>query len=449
MRSRLRTILVLALATVAGCNPVERVRERFFDGPTPRDRYVQMLEWAGLENTALAKDWLEAGERALREAVPARTPHAEEIWLPPEQAGALGFRVSARRGQRLTITAGLRGDGTALLFLDAFRMTGDSLSPYRHEASADSAARVLELEPRRDADYIIRIQPELLRGGRLSVRIELDATLAFPVEGGRSNDIGSRFGAPRDGGARDHHGVDIFARRGTPALAATSARVSRVETTPIGGRVVWLRDARRNQSLYYAHLDSQYVSTGARLEPGDTVGFIGNTGNARTTPPHLHFGVYSRGPVDPWPFIIQPSAQLPPLTADTSHVGHWVRTRRDRVRIAAAPGSGAGTLMELPRNTAIRVLSAGADWYRVEMPDGGIGYVTAAATESADLPVDVAVLDTAGATLAAPLADADVIEEIGTGTTLDVFGRFGEYLLVRRADGPLAWLPGPAEPRPN
>jgi len=443
------TALALTLA-VTSCEPVERVRERFFDGPTPRDRYAQMLEWAGLEGTALASDWKEAGERALRDAVTIRPPFAEEVWLAPEQAGALGYRVSARRGQRLTISVGLRSDSAALLFLDAFRVTDDSLAPWRHETSADSATRLLEFEPRRDADYVVRIQPELLRGGRFSIRIELDPTLAFPVEGGGSNDIGSGFGAPRDGGVRAHHGVDIFARRGTPALAATPARVSRIETTPIGGKVVWLRDERRSQSLYYAHLDSQYVSQGARVQPGDTVGFVGNTGNARTTPPHLHFGVYSRGPVDPRPFLIRPAGSLVPLTADTSRLGRWARTLRDRVRVAAAIDGGATALAELPRNTAFQVLAAGADWYRIALPDGRVGYVPAAATESADLPVEAAVLDAAGALLAIPSADADVIEELEAGTSLDVLGRFGEFLLVYRADGPPAWLPGlRAEPASN
>ncbi len=447
MRRVPAAVLGFALAAAAGCGPVERVRERLFDGPTSRDRYIQMLEWAGLENTALAADWLAAGERALPGAVPVRAPHAEEVWLAPEQAGALGYRVSARRGQRLAISAGLRSDSAALLFLDVFRVTDDSLTPYRREASADSAARVLLFEPRRDADYIVRIQPELLRGGRFSVRIELDPTLTFPVQGGRSNDIGSRFGAPRDGGVRDHHGVDIFARRGTPALAATAATVSRVELTPVGGKVVWLRDERRSQTLYYAHLDSQYVAPGARLEPGDTVGFVGNTGNARTTPPHLHFGVYSRGPVDPWPFIVRVRGSVPALTADTSRVGRWARTRRDRVRVKAALDVGSPSIVELPRNTAFRVLSAGGDWYRVALPDGRAGYVSASATEGADLPVDVAVPDGAGATLAVPTADAQVVEEFATGTALDVLGRFGEFLLVRRTGGPLAWLPPrPAEP---
>ena len=95
----------------------------------------------------------------------------------------------------------------------------------------------------------------------------------------------------------------MFAPRGTPVLAGAAGRVSRVQETPVGGRVVWLQtDAG---SLYYAHLDRQLVEPGARVAAGDTLGTVGNTGNAAATPPHLHFGVYGRrGAVDPEPFVV-------------------------------------------------------------------------------------------------------------------------------------------------
>ena len=90
-------------------------------------------------------------------------------------------------------------------------------------------------------------------------------------------------------------------------MAAAPGTVTRVNETNLGGKVVWLRDTLGN-SLYYAHLDSQAVSSGMQVNIGDTLGFVGNTGNARTTPPHLHFGVYRRGegPVDPWWFLHRP-----------------------------------------------------------------------------------------------------------------------------------------------
>ena len=84
--------------------------------------------------------------------------------------------------------------------------------------------------------------------------------------------MSSGFGAARDGGRREHHGIDILAPRGTPVLSAGDGVVSSVAVTDIGGKVVWVWDSARDLSLYYAHLDSQGVSTGTRVRAGDALG---------------------------------------------------------------------------------------------------------------------------------------------------------------------------------
>src|SRR5690606_6111484 len=129
--------------------------------------------------------------------------------------------------------------------------------------------------------------------------------LAFPVFEKDDAAVQSFFGAPRDGGQRTHHGVDIFAPRGTAVLAVADGTVARTGDTPLGGLHVWQRSASQGHRYYYAHLDSISVKRGDRVDAGDEIGTIGNTGNARLTPPHLHFGVYAtfKGPVDPLPLI--------------------------------------------------------------------------------------------------------------------------------------------------
>ena len=157
-----------------------------------------------------------------------------------------------------------------------------------------------------DAEYVLRVQPEIESVGAYRLNVHSAPTLDFPVSGFDAAAIQSGFGASRDAGAREHHGVDIFAPRGTLAVAALDARVSRVETTGRGGNVVWLQPLFGNLRLYYAHLDSQSVKPGQFVFAGETIGTVGNTGNARTTPPHLHFGVYVRrrgGAWDPYPFL--------------------------------------------------------------------------------------------------------------------------------------------------
>lgn len=113
--------------------------------------------------------------------------------------------------------------------------------------------------------------------------------LASPVRGVRAASVTSTFGAPRPGGRR-HQGADIFARRGTPVLAVHDGVVAHVGTNRLGGIVVHTL-GRRGVLCYYAHLDrvADGVDPGDVISEGEVLGYVGNTGNARTTAPHLHF----------------------------------------------------------------------------------------------------------------------------------------------------------------
>src|SRR5690606_10039680 len=98
-------------------------------------------------------------------------------------------------------------------------------------------------------------------------------SLSFPVQGQSSQAVGSFFGDPRDGGKRAHRGIDIFAPKGTPVLAASDGVVGRVTHNRLGGKVVWLHNLKKRFTQYYAHLDSQAVRPGQRVTIGDTIGF--------------------------------------------------------------------------------------------------------------------------------------------------------------------------------
>jgi len=275
-----------------------------FDRSTPHEDYAQRLREAGLDDTALARDWLAAAERALAEPNAATLPLANEVTHEPSKPQAYGYRLTLARGRVLNVALTVAGEEPALIFIDLYEEAGPN-EPPRHVASADRDAVTLEHEIRRDGSYILRIQPELLRGGTLKIGQRTEAALTFPVSGRTDAAVQSFFLDPRDNKRREHHGIDIFAPRNTPVVAAADGFVSQVGTSPLGGNVVWVWDPERGQSHYYAHLERQAVSTGTRVKAGDIVGYVGNTGNARTTPPHLHFGIYSRGegPIDPLPFV--------------------------------------------------------------------------------------------------------------------------------------------------
>lgn len=126
--------------------------------------------------------------------------------------------------------------------------------------------------------------------------------LIFPISGKAS--IGSYWGDARDAGARKHEGIDIFASRGTPVVAVTDGYVIEVADDGIGGKSVTIQSDDYSWRSYYAHLDAQKVSKGQLVKKGQLIGTVGNTGNAKTTSPHLHFGIYEySGAIDPLPYV--------------------------------------------------------------------------------------------------------------------------------------------------
>lgn len=295
----------LALAVVAALACACGQRPSFMRTLTPHEAYTDSLRKAGLHETALGQAWIEAAGAALREAKPTALPANGPVLFPAAEVGARGYRLTLKRGRVLRVEVVPTGSATALIFLDLFRAPGNPETAPTRVVSAERGVLVLELEIERDGDYVLRVQPELLRSATLTIAQRTTPALGFPVAGRGSAAVQSYFRDPREGGRREHHGVDIFAPRDTPVLAASGGVVSSVATTALGGNVVWIWDPRRSQSHYYAHLSRPAVSTGAVVRAGDVIGYVGNTGNARTTPPHLHFGIYSRGegPVDPFPFV--------------------------------------------------------------------------------------------------------------------------------------------------
>jgi murein DD-endopeptidase MepM/ murein hydrolase activator NlpD len=133
---------------------------------------------------------------------------------------------------------------------------------------------------------------------------EPDQHLLMPVRGVRKQRVANTWGAPRTG-QRKHQGQDIFARKGTPVVSATEGVVVRKGNGGLGGITVTVFGPG-GRFYYYAHLDrwAEPLEVGDPVEPGTVLGYVGNTGNARTTPPHLHFGLYTReGAIDPLPLL--------------------------------------------------------------------------------------------------------------------------------------------------
>ena len=143
-----------------------------------------------------------------------------------------------------------------------------------------------------------------------------DTRLAMPVQDVTKKQVANTWGAPR-GTDRTHEGQDIFAPKGTPIYSATTGYVYKVGENNLGGQTVSVIGAG-GRVYYYAHLD-QYapgIEVGDPVSTRTLLGYVGTTGNAQGTPPHLHFGVYtSSGAINPLPLIVDRAT--PTLTNTT------------------------------------------------------------------------------------------------------------------------------------
>jgi murein DD-endopeptidase MepM/ murein hydrolase activator NlpD len=116
--------------------------------------------------------------------------------------------------------------------------------------------------------------------------------------------IANTWHAPR-GVNRLHEGQDIFAPRGTPAFSATRGYIYKIGQNRLGGQTVSVIGAG-GRVYYYAHFDSYApgIAEGDYVTPQTVLGYVGTTGNAQGTPPHLHFGVYTpTGAINPLPLL--------------------------------------------------------------------------------------------------------------------------------------------------
>ncbi len=365
-------ITLLLLTCVVGCRQDEIVPQRFYPR-NDHEAYWYSLKQANLLTTALGKEWLEAADRPFDEQIEVQIPYQEAFELSDRQADAFGYRFDVNRGQKVLINLELAADDSAAVFIDLFRVENDSLKDFRHVASADSAYD-LAFEPRKDASYLLRLQPELLRGGLFTISIETVPSLDFPVAGKDRRAIQSFFGDPRDGGKRKHHGVDIFAKRHTAILAPTDGRIRSVETKKLGGKVVWLYDSERGAHLYFAHLEEQLVSERQVVKKGDTLGTVGNTGNARYTPPHLHFGIYRRGPINPYYFLVPQYDRAGTFEADTSLLGKDVAIAKEAFLKSAMDRTSAN-LDTLAADSPFHIVAVNHRFVRVVTNDGQVGFV--------------------------------------------------------------------------
>jgi len=135
----------------------------------------------------------------------------------------------------------------------------------------------------------------------------MPSRLPIPVDNIKTRQLKDTWAASRSCG-RLHEGIDIMAPRGTKVLSATEGLIADLRNNNLGGKVIWILGPGGTWH-YYAHLDGHKrgLSVGDYVKKGQVIGYVGNSGNARHTAPHLHYGLYlqgkGRGAVNPYPYL--------------------------------------------------------------------------------------------------------------------------------------------------
>ncbi|MEL6124202.1 MAG: M23 family metallopeptidase, partial [Bacteroidota bacterium] len=310
-------------------------------------------------------DWQELQFGPLDHQATIKTPYREILKLSDQ---SIGLRFDGSLGEQVEILM----DAEAVIY-DLWRLDSVSYASLYHDPIITSDTTRIPLLD--NSTYVLRILPKLgAKPGDLTLTIHKEPLHLMPVATADNEDVWSRFGDPRDAGRRLHEGVDIFKRRGTPVLSASDGVVHAVRDQGLGGKQVWVRDDALPISHYYAHLDDQLVIEGARVSRGDTLGTVGNTGNARTTRPHLHYGMYMRdhGAIDPFPFIGEQrrvrrfrTKELP-LPDSVSIAFGW--------RLRDRPTSRGSIVLEEGDET-LRTLGWTNGWWHVLTSTGNYGFV--------------------------------------------------------------------------
>jgi len=351
---------------VCGCSQVQRATD-LITKPSARELYLRTLGANVISETL----WNDAYTNAKTSQLQAPIPFVIASQSFKDEAIALAYNINLEKGSVFKLMVQKNID-SGLIFIDLYRYDTDSTLSKKPLASNDWQVDTISHTVERSGVYKVIIQPELRDSLKFTAKMYTQPSFAFPVAGKGNAAIGSRWGVARDGGKRSHEGIDVFAVRGSPVVAATDGVVSFTGEKGLGGKQVWLRNGLWGQSLYYAHLDSIVVARGARLKRGDTLGLVGNTGNAQTTPPHLHFGIYTRsGAINPLPFV-----ELQDVPAEIHIVAlDSAVTKLKNNQLRTGPSTKYPELLNLPRNHPMTIVGKTREWYHVKVADSLEGFI--------------------------------------------------------------------------
>ncbi len=366
MKNTIYLGLTLLLFLSIGCSQIQKVTD-IVAKPSAREVYARDFK----ENDSLFVRWTNSMATAKNNSLQVTSPFILHGNFSSNDLSSYGYKVKLQEGERLFVEVDQAADSLKV-FIDVFEYRNDSTLAEAAIISSEIDKKQAFLEIEKNALYKIVVQPEIANSAAFNIKVYTQPMFSFPVSGYKNKDIQSFWGATRDAGKRNHEGVDIFAKRGTPVVAITDGFVSYVGERGLGGKQIWQRSGLMGKSLYYAHLDSIAVRSSSRVKVGDTLGFVGNSGNARTTSPHLHFGIYTRvGAIDPLPFI--KTTDIPDSKNMNIVENGQTTQRQNQLRIG--PDTNYDMLVTLTSKQTLKIVGAADNWYQVKVGDSLEGFM--------------------------------------------------------------------------
>ena len=410
---------------------------KLFGKKTPHEQYEKKIKGAGLKETALGDAWFKAAAITLSNPLDISLPYSETGYFASDRANAVGLRFKAKRGQKLKIALTKKTVENFAMYVDLWQPTTDKPKLL---LAADTVNLILEYNVNEDSIFIVRIQPELLKGGQYTLTITAGPSLAFPIPKNVKSSILSFWGAGRDNGERKHEGIDILAPKYSPAVAAANGVVTRVEENALGGKVVFMRPDKANYTLYYAHLDSQIAVTGQRVQTGDVLGLTGNTGNALFTVSHLHFGIYTNsGAIDPLYFVKADYKEPAKLSVPITNLNTWMRTIKN-AKFYTDENVANANFITLDENTLLRPEAATGSKYRIILPDGRKGFIAGASITSTNKPLKKVTVKRSQPLLSAPDSLGLQKKMLAVGDKVNVLASFNDFYFVSANDNTEGWV---------
>ncbi len=410
-----------------------------FKAATPHEQYQRKLINAGLDQTAMGSAWIKSASLSLEKALNITLPYQETGYFASDKAPAAAYQFTATKGQKINISITKKPANAAMLYLDVWHFPVGGSS--KLVASADTLNNPIQYEIDVTGNYLIRLQPELLQSVQYTLEITTGPSLSFPTSTNSSKSIGSYWGDGRDNNARKHEGVDIFGKFRSPVLAIAEGTVTRVNENNLGGKVVWLRPKGKDYTLYYAHLDEQIASEGQEVKVGDTIGLMGNTGNAKNTATHLHFGIYAPdGAMNPLPFIDPVTKTPQKITASVNNLNKTLRTSK-AVNFLNAPLPDAAVVERLSIASIVNIQSATGTFYKAELPDGKIGFVQSTALSEITRPLKKIKINMLQKMVYdQPERTAAIKKTLTNGQLVNVLGSFGDYQFISDEGALTGWI---------